>query len=312
MNEYELRVMQKWIREEQQHSPLSIRLIKGLSGPISGMLHAVQKIHANHPLPFADRIQRVVQAVMIKTIEQAATASQFAKVEGILQDLGSSAHTASEIQMLPLQIKDEASRQLKRAQTFNVATEGAIAGMTTSLFEMIPGLQGLLLPAILADLTATVYLMAQNAVQVGYSYGYTLQNPEDLPHFLFAIAPTTADAMMVEAKLSAHLALRETGIALARSMSGHLSVRLLASANPALEKMIDLLSTRIMTALAEKEFSLLIPIAGAALQASVNMAFANDSHRQATRYFQHLHLSDRYGEAHIEDTISAMRAGRPA
>ncbi len=311
MNDYELAVLTQWVKQDEQMPPIAFRVAKGLSGNVGRLMGLLQWSAGSRQSRLVKRMKSITREAIIRTLEQAATASQFEKVEGVLKRMGSSAETASDIRMLPLQTKDEVCRTLARSQKVTVTAEGAIAGFATSLCEVIPGLQGLVLPCVIADLSATIYLMAQHAIQTGYSYGFNLYNPEDIPHFLFAMAPSTDDAGLVEAKLSAHLAMRESGLVLAKTMGEHLSVRMLSN-TPAMTKLIDLIAYRIVTVLAEKETSILIPFAGAVIQGAINAAFAEVSYVRSVRYFQRLHMIDRYGEEYLNTALTSVKEGRRA
>lgn len=302
MTEYELQVLRHWLAEDAS-PPLAERVALAASGRIRRTLAALALVRRGKPVALLERLTAIAREAILRALEQADTPAQQKRVLDTVQELGSGAQTAEEVRMLPLRIKDEASRRLSVRHGRAVAAEGLAAGFTVSLCELIPGLQAFAIPAIAADLAATVYMMAQSAVQTGYSYGYTLDNPEDLPHLLAAMAPHAQDASLIEAKLAAHAALRETGVAVARSVADHAAVRALATANPAVHQLIDAVATRLAMRLAEKELGLALPIVGALTQGAVNTAFARYAHRKATRYFQRLHLVERYGEQYVNERL---------
>ena len=307
MTEYEKLVIRTWLLQDAKPLPLAIRLTTGLTGRIKGVLRTAAWAKGPRATQFFERLRSAAREAIIRTLEQAATAQQLERVERELRTLGSQADTATAIRMLPLQVKDETARRLAKTQTVHVATEGAVAGLVTSVCELAPGLQGFVVPALIADMTATMYMMAQSAVQIGYSYGYSLHTPDDLPHFLVAMAPHTDEASLLDAKLTAHLALRESGILAARAVGEHLTVRMLSANNMAFSKLIDTVASRMALYLAEKELGFLLPIAGAVLQGSVNAAFAHASYLRAARYFQRLHFIDRYGEEYLETQLLLLR-----
>ena len=306
VNEYEVMVLRGWLADDASPT-LAERVALAASGRIRRTLAAVALARRGKPIALLDRLTAIAREAILRALEQADTPAQQRRVYDTIRQLGGGAQSAEEVRLLPLRLKDETSRKLAVRHGRAVATEGLAAGFTVSLCELIPGLQAFAIPAIAADLAATVYMMAQSAVQTGYSYGYTLDNPEDLPHLLTAMAPYAQDASLIEAKLAAHAALRQTGAAVVRSVADHAAIRALASANPAVHELIDAIATRLAMRLAEKELGLALPIIGALTQGAVNVAFAHYAHRKATRYFQRLHLVERYGEPYVNERLQDER-----
>jgi len=312
MNEYEQQVLQLWRQADRRPVTLATRVTGALTGRVRSPLHTAGQNPDRTLGQLLERMRDAARESIIRTLEHSSTASQMARVERILRQSGSHAQSAQDIRMLPLQIKDHVARQLARENTLTVAAEGALAGLAASLCELIPGLQALALPAILADMAASVWLLAQNAVRIGYSYGYSIDEPEDIAHFLIAMAPYTADAALLESKWVAHTALRQSGAQLAATFSGHGSIATLAAANPAIGSLIDRVAARLALRLGEREWGLLVPVAGAVIQGSVNAAFARAGSAQAMRYFQHVHLLERYGEEYLQrqwDPITHQQIG---
>lgn len=310
MNAYEQSVLKEWMAAEAAPKPFTVTLTKRLTGKARAVMSLAAHVAPVRGPAMADWLRETIRAMIVKTLEQAATARQYAKVEQTIRNLGGAATCASEVRLLPLEIKDETARRMAHGQTIAVSIEGAAAGFATSLFELIPGLQAWVIPTIAADLYATVSMMAQNAVQIGYSYGYSLQNPEDLSHILVAMAPSEEDAQIVEAKVAAHLAMRSAGAALTRAAGEQLSLRLAAGASPAVAQLLDVLAARIALAFAEKEMAVLIPFVGAVVQGSVNASFARASYHGARRYFQKLHMLDRYGDDYLQLQLRKKAHGR--
>lgn len=295
MNAYEEHVIREWMRADARPPALSAKLVRRLTGRVRGLLRAAEGSPDGPVAKLMDRVRLVAREAITRTLEHSATASQLARVEARLERSGSHATSAAEIRMLPLQVKDAVARELAKENTVTVAAEGMVAGLTASLCECIPGLQALTIPTILADIAASLYLLAQNAVRIGYSYGYDIDHPDDLPHFLMAMAPHTADAALIEAKWTAHVALRTSGSHVVSTVAEHASMRTLATNSPAISGLLDQISTRLALRIGEREWGLLIPVAGALVQGSVNAAFARSGSAQAVRYFQELHMVERYG-----------------
>ncbi len=309
MNAYEQTVLCDWLRDDAQPEKLPERLTRHFSGGVGRLVRGIERLNHKKTQALYARLQDAAKAMIIRILEQSASTKQLDRVEKTIRSLGGNAHSASEIRMLPLAIKDEAARRLAQTQTITVSAEGVTAGFLTSLFELVPGLQGLIVPTILADLYATIRLLAQSAVQIGYSYGYNLRNEEDLPHFLVAMAPTTTDAHLIEAKLTAHLAVRESATLAMRTALQNVTVSALMSGSPFLGSLVDALAARIALYFIEKEGSLLIPIAGAVLQGAINASFARMNYHDAKRYFQRQHFIERYGVDYLEAQLDSLRQG---
>ena len=295
MNAYERQVLQQWVKDDQLKGKASVRLAKSLTGRLGRIVKMAAKQETI--AKGMDKLRDVARQAVFQVLEQAATAKQLERVEMVTQSLGAGATTASELRMLPLEVKDQISRQLTRRQTAVLSTQGAAAGFAASVFELVPGLQGLVIPTIIADLFATVYLMAQSAVQIGYSYGYSLHNPDDIPHFLFAMAPYDPDANILEAKLALHVSMKKGSLAPVAQLASHEVLRPLA----------DRIAARIAANFMEQRLGVLIPVAGALLQGSLNAVFAESSYKSAKRYFQRQHFIDRYGEVFLEQCLDAVR-----
>ena len=309
MNAYEKSVLQTWLQDASQPEKLPLRLTRQFSGGVGRIVKSIEKINHKKTQEVYTRLQEAAKGMIVKVLEQSATIRQLERVEREVSKLGGHAENASEIRMLPLEVKDEVARRLAQSQTITISAEGVTAGFLTSLFELVPGLQALVVPTILADLYATIRLLAQSAVQIGYSYGYNLHNEEDLPHFLVSMAPTSADAQVIEAKLTAHLAVRESAMVAARAVGQHMTVGMLAAGSPFVSSLVDALATRITLYFIEKESSLLIPVAGAVLQGAINASFARMTYQDAKRYFQRLHFIERYGEDYLEERLESLRKG---
>lgn len=306
MNAYEEEVIRGWLYADRQPLSLSRRLTKGLTGRVRRILQSVEGSPESMAGTLLTRIRSVAREGIIQTLERSATASQYARVEQSLRQAGSSAATPQAIRMLPLQVKDTVAKELIRVNTRTVAIEGVLAGLCASLCECVPGLQSLTIPTILADIAASIYLLAQNAVRIGYSYGYSLDHVEDIPHFLTSMSPYTADAALCEGKWMAHAAVRQGGERIASAFAQQVALRTIVSDNPAFSSLLDSIATRLALRLGEREWGLLIPVAGAVLQGSVNAAFAKSGSAQSIRYFQELHLLDRYGEDYVQARREAM------
>ena len=70
-------------------------------------------------------------------------------------------------------------------------------------------------------------------------------------------------------------------------------------------RLITAVADRLGISLTQKELGILVPVAGAVLNGSLNLAFQQVSHRSAKDYFRRLLLEDRYGEELIAVALSS-------
>jgi hypothetical protein len=73
---------------------------------------------------------------------------------------------------------------------------------------------------------------------------------------------------------------------------------------PQMIRLIAQVTDRLGVNMTQKELGILVPIAGAALNGSVNIAFQRIAHQTAKDYFRRLLLEDRYGEELVNIAIS--------
>ena len=65
---------------------------------------------------------------------------------------------------------------------------------------------------------------------------------------------------------------------------------------PQMIRLITYVADRLGIVVTQKELGLIVPIAGAVLNSSINVAFQQIGHQTAKDYFRRLILEDRYGE----------------
>jgi hypothetical protein len=85
---------------------------------------------------------------------------------------------------------------------------------------------------------------------------------------------------------------------------------------PQMVRLIAYVADRLGVVVTEKELGLLVPIAGALLNSSINLSFQQLGHQTAQDYFRRLILEQRYGEElvayAISQEIEALHRKRPA
>jgi hypothetical protein len=90
--------------------------------------------------------------------------------------------------------------------------------------------------------------------------------------------------------------IRESGQFVARTAGMMLDRQLLEREAPQMIRLITYVADRLGVIVTQKELGILVPIAGAVLNSSLNLAFQQVGHQTAKDYFRRLILEDRYGE----------------
>jgi hypothetical protein len=73
-------------------------------------------------------------------------------------------------------------------------------------------------------------------------------------------------------------------------------------------RLIATVTERLGITVTQKELGILVPVAGAVLNGSLNVAFQQVSHQTAKDYFRRLLLEERYGDELIAVAISSEMA----
>ena len=81
--------------------------------------------------------------------------------------------------------------------------------------------------------------------------------------------------------------------------------QLLEREAPQMIRLITTVADRLGVTVTQKELGILVPVAGAVLNGSINLAFQQVSHQNAKDYFRRLLLEDRYGDELIAVAISS-------
>ena len=174
---------------------------------------------------------------------------------------------------------------------------------------MIPSL-------ILTDVTSSMTLLARHTCRVATAYGYSSRRPENLPHLVAAMAPHTesSDEGYLAMKTAVVTSIRESGQFMTRTTGMLLDRQLLEREAPQMIRLITYVADRLGVVITQKELKILIPIAGAVLNSSINVAFQQVGHQTAKDYFRRLILEDRYGEElvayAIQGEVATLQAQR--
>ena len=233
-----------------------------------------------------------------KTYTEASVLSEFAKA-GLDVSYG-------EVKDSKLEIKDKVADSFSVSNGVILGAEGAAMGAATTLCEGIPGAQLLIPTLIAADVSSSMVFLSRQICQIATSYGYASTDPQNIPHLIAAMAPQTDTSD--EGYFAAKAAVLEMNRA-ASMFSGQFTGRRLQEAMakgelPGLIRTIAYVAKRLGVVITQKELGMLVPIAGALINGSVNVAFQQVGHATAKDYFRKMHLINRHGEEQITQKIS--------
>jgi hypothetical protein len=202
------------------------------------------------------------------------------------------------LRFMPLSQLDAVADSFRWSSSFLLGAEGALLGSATTMAEGIPGAQLVIPSLILTDVTSSMTLLSRHTCRVATAYGYSSKKLENLPHLMAAMAPQTenSDEGYLAIKTAVVTSIRESGQFMARTAGVVLDRQLLEREAPQMIRLITYVADRLGVVITQKELGILVPIAGAVLNSSINMAFQQVGHQTAKDYFRRLILEDRYGE----------------
>lgn len=313
--EYE-RLVIRQIAEHRVQPTAVQRLLETVGRPVGKLFRLARESQNPALRGLSDRVGGLVQEGLIKSIQAANRITGTREIARRMESEGMQVSDISVMRYLPLSQLDKIADSFKLSSRLALGIEGALLGGFTTLAEGIPGAQ-LIIPSILvADVTASVTLLSRHTCRVSAVYGYSPKVPENLPHILAAMAPEsgTSDEGCVAIKTAVVASIRESGRFLARSGGMVVDRHLLAREAPQMIRLISHVAERLGITVTQKELGILVPVAGAVLNSSINVAFQQVGHITAKDYFRRLLLEERYGEElvalAIHQEVEALRNGR--
>ncbi len=294
------------IARRQVHPP-TLKTILALMGKPVGQ---VQQLARSSRLPLLRRAvagldQKIVQA-LIKAIDIARRTDFTRHPRELLRENG---YPAGKLSEQDFEVRDFIAAKTRVRNTLVLGSQGAGFGALCSLAEMSP-LSALTIPAILlSDVMFSITLLARNTAQVAACYGYDAGAPEFMPHLLAAMTPQayTDDEGYLVTKSVLLSAIRESSRFLAQNAGRALSQKAFERNAPQLLRLMQAVAARLGIVLAEKEMALLMPVLGAALNGSLNIAFQRLGHVTAMDYFRVMTLEEKYGRDVIQRELAKRR-----
>jgi hypothetical protein len=311
--EYERQVLHEIALHHLQPHSMQ-RILDALGKPVVKLLQLARESRNPALRGINDRIQGWVQEGMIKTVQAASRMTGTVEIQRRIAARGIHVADIESMRYLPMSELDVIADSFNFGNRVILGLEGALLGSATTLVVGVPGAQLIVPSLILADVTASVTLLSRHTCRLASIYGFSPRSPENLPHVLAALAPQTekSDEGYLAMKGAVVASIRETSRFAARTTGMLIDRPLLEKEAPQMIRLIAYVANRLGVTVTQKELGILIPIAGAVLNSSINMAFQQVSHHTAKDYFRRLLLEDRYGDELVEIAISqeieALRA----
>lgn len=314
--EYERRVIHEIAVHRVQPDAVH-RLLETVGKPV-GRLFQFAKDSRNPAIrSLSDRVQGWVQEGLIKTVQVANRITGTQEIIRRLEAEGMHVADIESMRYLPMSQLDKLADSFRLGSRLMLGLEGALLGGATTLAEGIPGAQ-LVIPSIMiTDVTASMTLLSRHTCRIAAVYGFSSKQPENLPHILAAMAPQSSysDEGGVTIKAAVVASIRESGQFMARTGGMVIDRHLLQREAPQMIRLISYVTDRLGVAVTQKELGILVPVAGAILNSSINLAFQQVGHQTAKDYFRRVLLEERYGDElvsfAIDQEIEALKNGRP-
>jgi hypothetical protein len=282
------------------------RLLEGAGKPVARLLNFGRHSQSRALRGLSDHVHGWIEEGLIKTFR---AANRIANTKDISKRYASRGIRIGDdfesLRFMPLSQLDSVADSFRWGSTLLLGAEGALLGSATTLAEGIPGAQLVIPSLILTDVTSSMTLLSRHTCRIATAYGYSSKDPQNLPHLMAAMAPQTdtTDEGYLALKTAVVTSIRETGQFMSRTTGVLLDRQLLEREAPQMIRLITYVADRLGIVVTQKELGVLVPIAGAVLNSSINIAFQQVGHQTAKDYFRRLLLEDRYGEELVSYAI---------
>src|SRR4029077_519673 len=251
------------------------RLLEGVGRPMSKLLDLGRHSRSKALRGLADHIHGWIEEGLIKTFR---AANRLANTKDITKKYAARGiHVGDDFESLrymPLSQLDAVADSFRWGSSFLLGVEGALLGSVTTMAEGIPGAQLVIPSLILTDITSSMTLLSRHTCRIATVYGYSSKKPENLPHLMAAMAPQSdpSDEGYLALKTAVVTSIRESGQFMARTASVVLDRQLLEREAPQMIRLLTYVAGRLGIVITQKELGVLVPIAGAVLNSSINVA----------------------------------------
>jgi EcsC protein family len=296
--EYEQHVIRELAMHRVQPNAIH-RLLDGAGKPVAKLMHLGRNSQYRALRGLSDHIHGWIEEGLIKTFR---AANRLANTKDIAKRFASRGiHVDDDFESLrfmPLSQLDAVADSFRWSSSFLLGAEGALLGSATTMAEGIPGAQLVIPSLILTDVTSSMTLLSRHTCRLATAYGFSSKKSENLPHLMAAMAPQTegSDEGYLALKTAVVTSIRESGHFMSRTAGMVLDRQLLEREAPQMIRLITYVADRLGIVITQKELGVLVPIAGAVLNSSINVAFQQVGHQTAKDYFRRVLLEDRYGD----------------
>lgn len=303
--EYEQTVIRQ-IAMHRVRPNLMQRMLAKAGKPVVKLLQMGRESNLPAIRGISDRVEGWVQEGLIKTIQMANHITGTQEITRRFAKRGVHANDIESLRYLPISQLDAVANSFRFRSSMILGAEGLLLGGATTLVEGIPGAQLIIPSLILADVTTSMTLLSRHTCRIASTYGFSSKAPENLPHIIAAMAPQTesSDEGYLAIKAAVITSIRESNQFMTRTAGMLIDRHLLEREAPQMVRLIAFVADRLGVVVTEKELGLLVPIAGAVLNGTINLSFQQVGHRTAQDYFRRLILEDRYGEELVAYAIA--------
>ncbi len=298
-------------------------VLEVLGAPFETALKRLQASRGRLARRTSEAIDRALRGAVERAVLVGARTASDRGVLATYRQLGIVLDGHHEVRTLGLEARDRAAQRLRRGGALTLGGEGLALGAATSVAELLPFAQVAVPGLVAADVAASTALLGRHLVQLSSAYGYSVASDRaHLAHVLAAMVPQqyTFDEGFVPVKVMAAGAAREAGEFVLRlgrrsaSVGFEEALRSLGHEAPRLVRLVNLVVERLGLRVSQKSLGMLVPLAGGAVNATLNLAFHQAGHVTGMDYFRILVLSQRYGDEPVrtalEAEITRLREGR--
>jgi EcsC protein family len=296
--EYEQQVIRELAIHRVQPNAVQ-RMLEGVGKPMAKLMNIGRNSQNRTLRGLSDHVHGWIEEGLIKTFR---AANKLANTKDISRKYAARGiHIGDDFESLrfmPLSQLDAVADSVRWSSTLLLGAEGVLLGGATTMAEGIPGAQLVIPSLILTDITTSMTLLSRHTCRIATAYGFSSNRPENLPHLMAAMAPQSeaSDEGYLALKTAVVTSIREAGQFMSRTTGVLLDRQLLEREAPQMIRLITYVADRLGIVITQKELGVLVPIAGAVLNSSINVAFQQVGHQTAKDYFRRLLLEDRYGE----------------
>ena len=301
---------QQVIREIAKHT-IDPNMIEGalrkIGAPTEYVIKKIQKNNNDLVKKVTNKINQTVANGAKKAIKAANHLCSDQSIIAEYQKKGISIKDYGEVKKATLHEMDMVADSCDFSNAVYIGLEGVVFATATTIAEGT-GVGVLAIPTLIGiDVASSLTLLSRNVCQIATSYGYSSQDPANLPYLLTAMTPQSHgdEGGYLASKAAVINASYEAQKFMGKNIGQVFNDGNLAKQAPRLLHIINSLAQRLNIIITEKELGMLVPLAGILMNAGTNVAFQQSSHRNAKDYFRRLTLENRYRDEIVAKAIKS-------